>query len=130
MRYFAFLFAATLLAAESFSPADVEVLGDLDYGQTSKPLTCSGKQQKHCALLFNGLSGDRVEVTAQSGGSAPFVAIADGRLQELAHGTGKVTATLPEVNDKLATYYIVFRDSMANPDGKPGTFTIALGKAK
>ena len=114
-----------MLAAESFPPAEVEIL-DIDYGQTSDPLVCSAKQ-KYCSIVFNGMSGDRVQVQGRGDGAdKPFVAVADGSLKELAHGPGDVTATLPEVTDKLATYYIVFCD----PSGKPGKFTIQLKKTQ
>jgi len=127
MRSLALLLVSVLVfAAESFPPADVEILGDIDYGQTSDPLVCSAKQ-KYCSVVFNGLSGDRVQVQGRGDGAdKPFVAVADGSLNELARGSGEVTATLPQVTDKLATYYIVFRD----PSGKPGKFTIRLNKAQ
>ena len=127
MRFPALSLACLLVfAAESFPPAEVEILGDIDYGQTSDPLVCSGKQ-KYCSVVFNGMSGDRVQVQGRNeGADKPFVAVADGSLKELARGSGEVTATLPEVTDKLATYYIVFRD----PSGKPGKFTIQLNKTK
>lgn len=127
MRYAALLLCSViLLAADSFPPADVEILGDIDYGQTSDPLVCNGKQ-KFCSIVFNGVSGDKVQVAARGEGKdKPFVAIADGTLKELARGSGEVSTTLPEVTDKLATYYIVFQDAA----GKPGKFTIQLTKAK
>ncbi|HYP13461.1 MAG TPA: hypothetical protein VEQ63_06030 [Bryobacteraceae bacterium] len=114
-----------LLMAESFSAGDVAILGDLDYEHTSEALECPAKQ-KFCSLLFNGLSGDRVQVVVRGGEDKPFVALADGSLTELARGSGEVSATLPEVADRLATYYIVFRDV----NGKPGRFTVQLKKVK
>jgi hypothetical protein len=112
-----------MLAATTFPPAEVEILGDLDYGRTSDSLECSAKQQ-YCSVLFNGLSGDRVVATVTGATGKPFVAIADGTLTELAHGEGEASVTLPEVTDKLATYYIVFRD----PARKAGRFTVRLEK--
>jgi hypothetical protein len=111
------------LSAETFSAADVAILGDIDYGGRSAELECSGKPQ-YCALVFNGTSGDRVEVTVTGGSGQPFVALADGSLKELTRGSGTAAVTLPKVNDDLATYYIVFRDSA----GKPGKFTVELKK--
>ena len=111
------------IAAESFSPADVAILGDIDYGSKSTELECSGKS-RYCALVFNGKSGDVVEVTVSGGERKPFVALADGSLKELARGSGVAGFTLPEVADGLATYYIVFRDT----ESKPARFTVQLRK--
>ncbi|HYO83838.1 MAG TPA: hypothetical protein VES20_20715 [Bryobacteraceae bacterium] len=111
------------LAAESFPPAEVAILGDIDYAQKSAEMECSGKPQ-YCALVFNGKSGDVVEVTVSGGERKPFVAFADGSLKELARGSGVASFTLPEVAEGLATYYIIFRD----PENKPGRFTIELKK--
>jgi hypothetical protein len=108
---------------ESFSPADVAILGDIDYGARSAELECAAKPQ-YCALVFNGTSGDRVEVTVTGTPAQTTVAIADGSLKELARGTGSATVTLPKVAEDLATYYILFRD----PAGKPGKFTVELKK--
>lgn len=120
------LFAALLFAATTYPPADVEILGDVDYGQTTPAFDCSAKQP-YCSVLFNGLSGDRVQATvtpATPAAEKPFIAIADGTLTELAHDNGTVSATLPEVTDKLATYYIVFRPT----NSKAGKFTVRLEK--
>jgi hypothetical protein len=114
---------ALWLQADSFQPSDVAILGDIDYSQKSAELECAAKPP-FCALVFNGRSGDKVEVTVTGGAGKPFVALADGTLQELARGTGSASATLPRVADDLATYYIVFQD----PDGKPGRFTVQLRK--
>src|SRR5688572_29992458 len=80
MRYAAVLISTcALLLAESFPPAEVAILGDIDYGGKSAALACPVvAKQKYCALVFNGASGDRVEVAVTGGDGKPFVAIADG----------------------------------------------------
>jgi hypothetical protein len=124
MRYYSALLAlCVLLFAESFPASEVAILGDIDYGRKSDALTCS-ENQRFCALVFNGMSGDRVQVAVTGGQDKPFVAIADGGLNELARGTGEVSLKLPKVTDDLATYYIVFRDNK----GKSGQFTVELKK--
>ena len=115
--------AALGIAAESFPAADVAIMGDIDYGKKSGELECSGKP-RYCALVFNGNSGDIVEVTVSGGGRKPFVAFADGSLKELARGSGVARLRLPEVADGLATYYIVFGD----PERKAGRFSVELKK--
>ena len=116
----ALLACSLCFAADQFSPADVTILGDIDYGQTSPTLDCPG-QPKYCALVFNANGGDKVQVTV-SGGKA-LVALADGTLTELTRGTGKVVFSLPASQDPV-TYYIVLRDE----EGKPGKFTVDLRK--
>jgi len=111
-----------LLAAERFSPADVKILGDIDYGQTSATLEC-GETPKYCALVFNAMSGDRVEAQVKGDGKV-LVSIADGGLMELARSTGTATVTLPSAGPDPMTFYVVFRDS----EGKAGKFTVVLKK--
>jgi hypothetical protein len=125
MKLIPALFAACclLLYAENFSPADVAILGDIDYGAKSAELDCAGKPP-YCALVFNGNSGDQVEVTVTGSSPEPLVALADGSLKELSRGTRQASVTLPKVAEDLATYYILFRD----PAGKAGRFTVELKK--
>jgi len=117
-----FLFAASLIA-ESFSPADVKIMGDLDYGQTSKAVECSSAS-RYYAFVFNGKGGERVDVVVKSDDRQAFVAIADPSLNQLASGTGHVTVTLPNRGPDPEAYYIVFRDS----ESKNARFTVVLKK--
>ena len=73
------------LCAESFSPTDVAILGDIEYGGKSPELACEAKPP-YCALVFNGTTGDRVEATVAGGDDKPFVAIADGSQQFVVAG--------------------------------------------
>src|SRR5688572_24171496 len=93
MRPLLFL-CAVCFAAEQFSPADVMILGDIDYGQTSPALDCPA-QPKYCALVFNASGGDKVQVTVSGGAGKPLIAIADGTLKELSRGSGKLVFALP-----------------------------------
>jgi hypothetical protein len=120
------LAAGVLLFAKTFPFAEVAILGDIDYGKKSDALACPVQSQKFCALLFNGASGDEVEVTVTGGEGKAFVAIADGALNELASGSGSATMKLPAVADGLATYYIVFQGA----GEKAGRFTVDLKKVK
>jgi|HubBroStandDraft_6_1064221.scaffolds.fasta_scaffold1017155_2 hypothetical protein len=125
MRRFAvgvFLFAAGLIA-ESFSPAEVKIMGDLEYGQTSKAVECSSASPYY-AFVFNGQGGERVDVVVKSDDRQAFVAIGDPSLNKLASGTGHVTFTLPNRGPDPEAYYIVFRDS----ESKDARFTVELKK--
>jgi len=111
------------LAAQDFKVDDVKVVGDLDYGQTSAPVECSGVPS-YCAFVFNGQGDDRVEVDVSGAEGKAFVAIADGGLAKLASGTNRVVFSLPRRGPDAETYYIVFRDS----ENKPRRFMVALKK--
>src|ERR1700687_4364977 len=83
MRRFAisaFLLLTGLLA-ESFPPADVKIMGDLRYGQTSSAVDCS-KKSPYYAFVFNGKANERVEVVVKSDDRQAFVAIADPSLNQ------------------------------------------------
>ena len=116
----AVLLCAVAFGATQFSPADVTILGDIDYGQTSPTLDCPG-EPKYCALVFNANGGDKVQVTVSAGKAV--VALADGTLTELARGSGTLVFSLPASQEPV-TYYIVMRDE----GGKPGKFTVELKK--
>jgi hypothetical protein len=118
-----FLTCGLSWSAEQFSPDAVNILGDIEYGQSSSPVDCPDKP-KYCALLFNGHSGDKVDVTVKSAKGKAFVALADGSLKELTRGDGHLVFTLHDPSPDLITYYIVFSD----PDGKPAQFTVNLKK--
>lgn len=115
------LCAAACLYGDSFKPAEVTIVGDIDYGKTSDPIECSGPP-RYRALVFNGSSGDRIELTLRGGDRKAFVALADDRLTRLASGVGHLAFTLPEKGPDAQAYYIVFRDS----EDQSATFTVEL----
>lgn len=123
-RVFISMFATVaFLAGQNFKVDDVKVVGDLNYGQTSAPVDCSGVSS-YCAFVFNGQGDDRIEIDVNSAEGKAFVAIADGTLAELTSGTNRVVFSLPRRGPDAETYYIVFRDS----ESKPRRFIVALKK--
>lgn len=118
----AFLIIAGL-GAESFPPADVKIMGDLRYGQTSEAVECSSASPYY-AFVFNGKANERVEVVVKSADRQAFVAVADPSLNQLTSGTGHVVITLPNRGPDAEAFYIVFRDS----ESKDGRFTVELKK--
>jgi hypothetical protein len=114
---------AIFLAGQNFKVDDVRVVGDLEYGQTSPPVECSGVPS-YCAFVFNGQGDDRIEIDVSGAEGKAFVAIADGALAELTTGTNRVVFSLPRKGPDVETYYIVFRDS----ESKPRRFIVALKK--
>lgn len=123
--YLTLLAALTCLFAESFDPADVKIMGDLRYGQTSEPVECASIPS-YCAFVFNGHGDDRLEVTVKAGEATAFVAIADGSLNQLASGTSRLSFRLPNRGPDAEAYYIVFRDT----EHKPGRFAVTLRKTE
>jgi hypothetical protein len=123
-RVFLSMFATVaFLAGQNLKVEDVKVVGDLNYGQTSAPVECSGVPS-YCAFVFNGQGDDRIEIDVSSAEGKAFVAIADGALAELITGTNRVVFSLPRRGPDRETYYIVFRDS----ESKPRRFIVALKK--
>ena len=123
-RVFLSMFATVaFLAGQNLKVDDVKVVGDLNYGQTSAPVECSGVPS-YCAFVFNGQGDDRIEIDVSSAEGKAFVAIADGALAELITGTNRVVFSLPRRGPDRETYYIVFRDS----ESKPRRFIVALKK--
>lgn len=119
------LASAMVLLAEQFPPADVKIVGDVDYGQTTPALQCAS-ETPYCSVLFNGTGGDKLTITVKNAAGKAFVALTDGSLTELARGTDRLSFTLPKANEELQTYYIVFRDV----DRKAASFTVKLEKAE
>ena len=118
-----FLIAIGCALSESFPPAEVRIVGDLEYGHSSAPIECATSPRYH-ALVFNAHGGDRVDVTVTAEGRQAEVAIADPSLNEIASGANHVTAVLPDRGPDVEAYYIVFRDS----ENKPARFTVRLKK--
>jgi hypothetical protein len=113
----------TGLAAESFPPADVKIVGDLRYGQTSEAVECSSASPYY-AFVFNGKANERVDVLVKSEDRKAFVAVADPSLNQLTSGTNHVVITLPNRGPDAEAFYIVFRDS----ESKDAKFTVELKK--
>lgn len=116
------LLAAGSIFGGSLKPADVKVAGALDYGQTSDSVEYTGTP-RYLAFVFNGNSGDEIEVTVQGDRRAEIM-IADGALTELIKGTNSVSFKLPNKGSDLDSYYIVFR----NLEEGSARFTVKLKK--
>lgn len=120
----AFLIGACVcFGGDTFQPAEVKIVGDLDYGQTSDPIEYTDTP-RYRAFVFNGNSRDKIDVTVKSDDRKAFVAIADGSMKELINGTNHVTLTLPDKGPDPEAYYIIFRDS----EGQAAHFTVELKK--
>jgi hypothetical protein len=107
----------------SYNPADVEVLGDLQYGQTSNLVPYS-PTPPYRAFVFSAFGGEKVEVTVKGADRKAFVALADSSLNQLTSGATNLSLALPYRGPDIEVWYIVFRDL----DNKPGRFTVQVKK--
>lgn len=117
--------AGLCFSAETFQPADVKIVGDLEYGQTSDPVEYTDSP-RYRAFVFTANSQDRIEVTVKGNDRRAFVAIADGSMKELSSGTTHLAVTLPKTGPDPEAYYIIFRDT----DNKAAHFTVELKKVE
>lgn len=126
-------FAITLAVAQekstnlqqpvSYSPTEVKVLGDLDYGRTSPSVIYSNRPQ-YRAFVFSGFGNETFDITVNGTGGRAFVALADSSLTEIASGTTHLTVSLPYRGPDMEVWYVVFRDTAKNP----GRFTVRVNK--
>jgi hypothetical protein len=98
----------------SYSPADVKILGVLNYGQTSQPVEYS-ETPEYRAFVFSGHGNDHVEVTVTGAAHDAFIAVADPSLHMIASGTGRVSVTLPDRGPDEEAFYVVFKDRLNRP---------------
>lgn len=106
-----------------YSARDVKVLGDLDYGQTSRPVVYSARPT-YRAFVFSAFGGETVEVTVHGTARKAMVALADSSLNRLAIGDTSLRLSLPNRGPYIECWYIVFRDS----EKKPACFTVSVKK--
>jgi hypothetical protein len=96
----------------SYSPNDIQVVGTINSGQTSKPgeYTHTSKYQ---ALVFEGNGHDQVEVTVT--GAKAYVALADSTLTPIAGGVGRLDVALPYHGPDTEAFYILVRSLTSQP---------------
>jgi hypothetical protein len=98
----------------SYSPNDMKIIGTLSSGQTSKLVQYSRTPQ-YRAFVFEGNGRDQVEVTVTGADRKAFIALADSTLAPIAHGTGRLSATLPYHGPDTEAFYILFKGSTNQP---------------
>ncbi len=111
---------ASCCFAETFPPAEIKVLGSIDYGQTSAPVRYSGSP-KYRAFGFNAKPGDQLEIWVHARRGTPKAFLTDSSFQSIAGGKPHFSTLIPR-ESQPATYYVVFYGS----NYKPGDFTIEL----
>jgi hypothetical protein len=104
---------ASFLAQQgSYSPDEIQVVGTIDSGQTSKPEEYA-HTSKYQAFVFEGNGRDRVEVTVT--GAKAYVALADSTLTPIAGGVGRVYVALPYHGPDTEAFYILVRSLTSQP---------------
>ena len=98
----------------AYSSNDIQVLGTLSSGQTSKLVEYS-KTPQYRAYVFEGNGHDQVEVTVVGADRNAFIALADQSLNPIASGTGRVSAALPYHGPDAEAFYILFKASTDQP---------------
>jgi len=107
----------TSLSSRSFSPAQVRVLGALDYGQNKTALAYNSGP-KYRAFVFSGYGGDQVEITVK--GTVPFI-VTDSTLNQIAEGSSSLRISLPNRGPDIEVWYVL-------TDNRPTPFTLQVKK--
>ena len=111
---------ATCAVAETFPKADIDVLGSIDYGQTSAPVHYSGSP-KYRAFEFNARPGDRLEIWVHARRGVPKAFLTNSGFQSMDGGKPHFSTVIPR-QSQPATYYVVFYEAKF----KTGDFTVEL----
>ena len=107
----------------TYSPRQVKIIGNLDFGQASTPVEYSNNPP-YRAFVFSAFGGETVQIKVDGDSDKPFVALADSCLMELVKGTNDLTLSLPKRGPYIEVWYIGFRDS----DSRPAHFTARVNK--
>jgi hypothetical protein len=96
----------------SYSANDIQVIGTINSGQTTKPgeYTHTSKYQ---AFVFEGNGHDKVEVTVT--GAKAYVALADSTLTPIAGGVGRLDVALPYHGPDTEAFYILVKSLTSQP---------------
>jgi hypothetical protein len=111
---------APCVIAETFPQKEIQVIGSIDYGQTSAPVHYSGSP-RYRAFEFNAKPGDHLEIWVHSRRGLPTAFLSDSSFQSIAGGKAHFSAIIPP-ESQPATYYLIFYDSKF----KAGNFTVEL----
>ena len=94
-------------ATLSYSPADVKVLGDVDYGQTLQSWDRPGGA-RYRAFVFSGYGGDKVDIKLISDERRTFMALADSTLNLIGTGSSHMILSLPYRGTDIEVFYVLF----------------------
>src|ERR1700733_8385115 len=104
--------ASFLAQPGSYSPNEIQVVGTINSGETSKPEEYA-HTSKYQAFVFEGNGHDQVDVTVT--GAKAYVALADSTLTTIAGGVGRVHVSLPYPGPDTEAFYILVRSLTSQP---------------
>lgn len=107
----------------TYSPANIKILGALNYGTTSSPVRYSARQ-RYLAFVFTGYGGDIVDITVKGVDGKAFVALADSSLNRITSGDTHLNLGLPYKGPDIEVWYLIFRET----DYKTADFTVQVKK--
>lgn len=96
----------TSISPHTFSPAQVRVLGDVEYGH-SKTAASYASGPKYRAFVFSGYGGDRVEITLKAGAQKMPIVLADSTLNQIAAGSSRLSVSLPYRGPDVEVWYVL-----------------------
>jgi hypothetical protein len=108
------------IAPQSYSPAQVRVLGDVEYGQ-SKTAARYAAGPRYRAFVFSGYGGDKVEITLKGSAAKMPIVLADSTLNQIAAGTSQLSVSLPNRGADIEVWYVL-------TDNTPAQFTVQVRK--
>lgn len=110
----------TRVSPQSYSPAQVRVLGDVEYGQ-SKTAARYAAGPRYRAFVFSGYGGDKVEIALKGSVANMPVVLADSTLNQIAAGTSHLSVSLPYRGPDIEVWYVL-------TENKPAQFTVQVKK--
>ena len=110
----------TSIAPQTYSPAEVRVLGDVEYVQ-SMTAARYAPGPKYRAFVFSGYGGDKVEITLKGPLAKMPVVLADSTLNQIAAGSAHLSVSLPYRGPDIEVWYVL-------TDNTPAQFTMELKK--
>ena len=100
----------TSISPRSFSPAQVRVLGDVEYGE-SKTAVRYTHGPKYRAFVFSGYGGDKVEITLKGAAAKVPLIVADSTLNQIAAGSSQLCVSLPNRGPDIEVWYILIENT-------------------
>lgn len=97
------------VSSVNYSPAQVKVLGAVEYGQT-RTAASYVPGPRYRAFVFSGYGGDQVEIVFKGPARMPLV-LADSTLNQVATGVSRICVALPNKGPDIEVWYVLTENS-------------------